>query len=176
MNTILGGAFTSRINMNLREDKHWSYGARSVLMDAKGQRIFIAYASVQSDKTKESIVEMDKELRGILGDNPPTAAELDKAQKSQTLRLPGRFETKHVVADALREITIFGLPEDYYETYADRVNALGLDEISAAAKKIVRPDNMIWIVVGDQAKIQKGIDELGLGEIHRMSPDGDILN
>ena len=85
MNTILGGSFTSRINMNLREDKHWSYGARSMLLDAKGQRMFFAYAPVQSDKTKESIVEIDKELRGILGDRPPTPEELDKAQKNQTL-------------------------------------------------------------------------------------------
>jgi zinc protease len=176
MNTILGGAFTSRINMNLREDKHWSYGARSMLMDAKGQRIFFAYAPVQSDKTKESMVEMEKEMRGILNDNPPTAEELDKAQKSQTLRLPGRFETKRAVASALQEITVFGLPEDHYETYADRVNALDLAKIAEAAKKIVQPDHMVWIVVGDQAKIQKGIDELGLGEIHRLSPDGEILN
>ena len=176
MNTVLGGAFTSRINMNLREDKHWSYGARSVLLDAKGQRIFIAYAPVQSDKTKESIVEMDKELRGILTDNPPTAEELDKAQKSQTLRLPGRFETKRAVASALQEITVFGLPEDYYETYADKVNALKLDQITEAAKNIVKPDSMVWIIVGDQAKIQKGIDELGFGEIHKMSPDGKILD
>ena len=73
MNTILGGSFTSRINMNLREDKHWSYGARSILHDAKGQRLFFTYAPVQSDKTKESIVEIDKELRGILGDRPPDA-------------------------------------------------------------------------------------------------------
>ena len=176
MNTILGGSFTSRINMNLREDKHWAYGARSMMHDAKGQRLFFAYAPVQSDKTKESMVEIDKELRGILGGRPPTAEELDKAQKGQTLRLPGRFETKRALGGALEEMTVYGLPEDYYETYASKVNALDLEKITAAAKQIVRPDQMVWIVVGDQAKIQKGIDELGFGEIHRMSPDGDILD
>ena len=176
MNTILGGSFTSRINMNLREDKHWAYGARSILHDARGQRLFFAYAPVQSDKTKESMLEIDKELRGILGDRPPTPEELDKAQKNLTLALPGRFETKRALESALQEIVVFGLPEDYYETYAGKVNAVDLQQITAAAQKIVHPDQMIWIVVGDQAKIQKGIDELGFGEIHRMSPDGDILD
>jgi zinc protease len=176
MNTILGGAFTSRINMNLREDKHWSYGARSMMYDAKGQRMFFAYAPVQSDKTKESMVELDKELRGILGGNPPAPEELDKAQKNLTLQLPGRFETKRALEGALQDIVVFGLPEDYFETYADKVNALALEKVAAAAKQIVRPDQMVWIVVGDQAKIQKGIDELGFGEIHRMSTDGEILD
>lgn len=176
MNTILGGSFTSRINMNLREDKHWAYGARSILYDAKGQRLFFTYAPVQSDKTKESMLEIDKELRGILGPRPPAPAELDKAQKNLTLQLPGRFETKRALGTALQDIVVFGLPENHYETYAARVNAVGLDKITAAAKQIVRPDQMVWIVVGDQAKIQKGIDELGFGEIHRMSPDGEILD
>jgi zinc protease len=176
MNTILGGSFTSRINMNLREDKHWAYGARTILYDAKGQRLFFGYAPVQSDKTKESMIELDKELRGILGERPPTAEELDKAQKNQTLRLPGRFETKRALETALQDIVVYGLPEDYYETYAAKVNALDLEKINAAAKQIVRPDQMVWIVVGDQAKIQKGIDELGFGEIHKMSPDGEILD
>jgi zinc protease len=176
MNTMLGGSFTSRINMNLREDKHWAYGARSILHDAKGQRLFFAYAPVQSDKTKESMVEIEKEFRGILGGQPPTAEELDKAQKNLTLRLPGRFETKSALESALEEILVYGLPEDYYETYASEVNAVDLEKVTAAAKQIVRPDQMVWIVVGDQAKIQKGIDELGFGEIHRMSPDGEILN
>ena len=80
MNAVLGGEFSARINMNLREDKHWAYGARSMFLDAKGQRLFIGYAPVQTDKTKESIVEMDKELREILGERPPTAEELAKAQ------------------------------------------------------------------------------------------------
>jgi zinc protease len=176
MNTILGGSFTSRINMNLREDKHWAYGARSILYDAKGQRLFFTYAPVQSDKTKESMVEIDKELRGILGDRPPTPEELDKARKNMTLQLPGRFETKRALESAMEDIVVYGLPEDYYETYAGKVNSMDLEKITAAAKQIVHPDQMVWIVVGDQAKIQKGIDELGFGEIHKMSPDGKILN
>ena len=76
MNTVLGGAFTSRVNMNLREDKHWAYGAGTVPLAARGQGPFVAYAPVQTDKTKESMVELDKELRGMLGPRPITGEEL----------------------------------------------------------------------------------------------------
>jgi zinc protease len=176
MNAILGGTFTSRINMNLREDKHWAYGARSMVFDAKGQRLFLAYAPVQTDKTKESIQEMDKELRWILGDKPATAEELTKAKDNQTLRLPGRFETKRALQGALREMVVYGRPADYYETYPDKVRALDLDQIQKAAAKVVKPDRLIWIVVGDLTEIAKGVDELGFGEVRRMSPDGELLN
>ena len=93
MNTILGGAFSSRLNLNLREDKHWCYGAGSFLPAARGQRPFVAYAPVQTDKTKESMVEIDKELRGILGNTTHHGGRAKKAQENQTLELPGRWET-----------------------------------------------------------------------------------
>ena len=114
MNTVLGGSFTSRLNMNLREDKHWSYGARSVFIDAKGQRMFFAYAPVQTDKTVESLVEINKEMREILSSRLPTKEELAKAKDSQTLRLPGRFETKNAVLGAVVDMVQYGIPEDYY--------------------------------------------------------------
>ena len=176
MNNILGGTFTSRLNMNLREDKHWSYGARSLMFDARGQRIFLAYAPVQTDKTKESIAEVDKELREILQQRPAEAAELDKSKRNQTLRLPGRFETKGALRGAISEIVKFGLPEDYYETYAGKVQALQLTDISAAAERVLKPDRMVWIVVGDLAKVEAGIRELDFEEIHHMDPDGNVLD
>ncbi len=175
MNSILGGSFTSRLNMNLREDKHWAYGAGSFMIDARGQRAYFAYAPVQTDKTKESIAEMNKELQEILGDRPATSEELDKSKKNQTLRLPGRFETKSALVSALSEIVTFGLPENYYETYAGKVRALNLDDITAAANQVIQPDRTIWVVVGDLAKTQKGIDELGLGQMRRLSADGKLL-
>ena len=90
MNSIFGSDFGARINMNLREDRHWSYGAVTVLFGARGQQPFLAYAPVQSDKTKESLDELNKEFRGIVNGRPPTAAELQRAQNSMTLKLPGR--------------------------------------------------------------------------------------
>ncbi|MGH7545375.1 MAG: M16 family metallopeptidase, partial [Gemmatimonadota bacterium] len=173
MNTILGGDFTARINMNLREDKHWSYGAQSFFWDARGQRPFIVYAAVQTDKTKESLVELTKELNGIVGPRPPTADELDRAKKSRTLTLPGSWETNNAVLGSLADIVEYGLEEDYYDTYADRVRALGVRDVSAVADKVLRPDRVIWVVVGDKEKIEAGIRELRLGPVHEIDADGN---
>ena len=175
MNAILGGSFTSRINMNLREDKHWSYGARSTFPDARGPRMFMAYAPVQTDKTKESMVEIDRELRDILGDRPPQKDELLKAQRNRTLRLPGQYETKGAVLGALLDILTYELPDDYFATYADKIRGLGLTDINRAARAIVNPDRMVWVVVGDLAEIEAGVRDLGFGEVRRLSPEGEIL-
>ena len=176
MNSILGGSFTSRINMNLREDKHWAYGARSTLIDAVGPRLFMAYAPVQTDKTKESMVEMDRELRDILGARPPEAEELSKAQQNRTLRLPGQYETKRAVLGALVKILKHKLPEDYFETYADHMRAVSLDDVKAAARQIVQPDSVIWVVVGDLSEIEAGVRELGFADVRRLSPEGNVLD
>ncbi len=176
MNTILGGSFTSRINMNLREDKHWSYGARSMLLDARGPRMFMAYSPVQTDKTKESMIEIDRELRDILGSRPPEAEELSKAQKNRTLRLPGQYETKRAVLGALVDILTYDLPGDYFETYARNLRSLELPDIERAAKAIVHPDHMVWVVVGDLAEIEQGVRELRFGEVRRLSAGGELLD
>jgi zinc protease len=175
MNTILGGQFGSRINMNLREDKHWSYGAGSLLRDARGQRPFLLYAPVQTDKTKESIVEIEKELRGILKDRPVDAEEFAKAQATLTLTLPGEWETMASLAGAIRSIVAFGLDDRYYDTYAERVRSLRIDQVPAAAAEVVHPDRLVWVVVGDRAKIEPGIRELNLGAIRYIDADGKAI-
>ena len=175
MNNILGGAFTSRINMNLRENKGWSYGAFSLLWDARGQRPFIVYAPVQSDKTKESMAEIQNELTGFLGDEPPTDDELDKAVRNQTLQLPGRWETINSVESSVSEIVQFGLGDDYYRTYAERVRNLSLDAIREAANDVVHPDRLVWVVVGDRSQIEPGLRELGFGEIRVVNSDGEVV-
>ena len=175
MNNILGGTFTSRINMNLREDKHWSYGSRSIIVDARGQRPFIAYAPVQTDKTKESMVEVLKELRDILGARPATVEELSKIQKNRTLRLPGSWETIASVGNSINEIVQYGLPDNHFETYPARIRALTIDKVAAAAKTVLHPENLIWIVVGDREKIAAGISELNIGEIKLIDPDGNLI-
>jgi zinc protease len=170
-----GGAFISRLNMNLREDKHWSYGARSILYPAVGQRIYFAYAPVQTDKTKESIVEMDKELHEAVGQKPLTAEEITAAKDGMTLTLPGERETMNSVAGAIAEIVRFQLPQDYWDTYAAKVRALTPQQISTAAERYLKPGNMVWVVVGDRAKIESGIRELNMGEVQLMDPDGDLI-
>jgi len=173
MNHILGGAFTSRINMNLREDKHWSYGARSLIWDAQGQRLYFNYAPVQTDKTREAMAEINKELRDYLGKRPVTDDELEKAQKNRTLRLPGSFETKSAVRDNLSRTVRYGLPEDYMETYADKVRALTRSDITVAAKKVVHPDNLVWVVVGDRSAIEASVRSLGYGEVKVIDTEGN---
>ena len=172
MNSLLGGQFTSRVNMNLREGKHWSYGAFTFVWDARGQRPFIAYAPVQTDKTKESLVELDRELRGILGPRPVTADELAKAQANLTLTLPGDWETMTAVESSIENLVTFGLDDRYYDTYATQVRALGIANVVAAAQQVVRPDHLVWVVVGDRSKIEGGIRELNLGEIRYLDADG----
>ena len=171
MNNILGGDFGARINMNLREDKHWSYGAQTFLENARGQRPFLVYAPVQTDKTKESMAELEKELTGFLGARPATDAELAKVKASETLRLPGSRETIGQILDMLVNLTQFSLPDDYYQTFASKARALTLPEIAKAAGIVVHPAQLTWGVVGDRAKIEAGVRELGLGEVRILNAE-----
>jgi zinc protease len=173
MNTVLGGMFTSRINMNLREDKHWSYGSGSTIIPARGQRPFLAYGIVQTDKTKESMVELEKELRGIIGSHPPTQEEVAKVQNSLIQQLPGQWETIGAVNGTINEMVQFGLPEDYYTKYPGMIRSLGTTSIADAAKKVLHPDNVVWVVVGDRSKIEAPIRELGIGDINIIDSDGN---
>jgi zinc protease len=175
MNDGLGGTFGARLNMNLREDKHWSYGARSLFWDAKGQRPFLALAPVQTDKTKESLEEMNKEFRGVVGDRPISSEELSRIQANETLSLPGSRETIDEVGQSIVELVQFGLPDNYYETLAGRIRALKTSDVNDAAKTVVHPDSLIWVIVGDRAKIEAGVKELGLGELRPMDTDGKLL-
>ena len=175
MNTVLGGSFSSRINMNLREDKHWSYGARTRLIDARGPRPFIVTAPVQTDRTKESMQEIYAELTGIRVDRPVTSGELAKAQDLRTLTLPGRWETNSAVSRDIVSMVRFGLAFDHYDTYVEQVRSLVLPDIAAAARDVLQPDRLVWIVVGDRAVIEDEIRELALGELHHVDADGALL-
>jgi zinc protease len=175
MNDGFGGMFSSRLNGNLREDKHWSYGARSLLWAARAQRPFLAYAPVQTDKTKESMAEMNKEFHDILGKRPISAEELATIQANETLSLPGSRETLNEVGASISDLVQYGLPDDYYETFAGKVRALKTTDVDDAAKTVIHPDNLIWVVVGDRAKIEAGIKELGLGEVKFLDAEGKQL-
>ncbi len=175
MNDIIGGGFTSRINLNLREDKGWSYGARAILLDAAGQRPYYAFAPVQTDRTAESMAEIDREIRGIRsgGSRPATADELAKVTDQNTLTLPGRWETNGAVMASLIEMTRFDLPDDYWDTFADAVREVDLSDVSAQADRVLQPDNLVWIVVGDRVRIEEKIRGLGLGEMRFLDADGN---
>ncbi len=172
MNRILGGEFTSRINMNLREDKHWSYGSFSALLDTKGPGMFVGFAPVQTDKTKESILELKKELEQYLKEKPATAEEFAKVQQNAILQLPGGWETNGSVINALEEQVKYNRGENYWPGYANKIRNLTLQDIHNAAGKVVKPSNLAWIIVGDRNKIEKDIRDLKLGEVHLLDSEG----
>ncbi len=176
MNAVLGGAFISRLNLNLREDKHWSYGSQSLIRDARGPRLFLAIAPVQTDKTKESLVEMRNELNGIVSGKPVTAAELTQAQNRIALGLPGRWETDAAVAGSIVETVLYKLPEDYWDAYAGRVRAVSLADVNRVAGAVVKNQSLVWVIVGDRAKIEQGVRELNLGEVRIVDADGKPVN
>jgi zinc protease len=173
VNGIFGGTFSSRINMNLREDKHWSYGVRSLLPAARGQRPYVSLSPVQTDKTKESLVELIKEYKSIAGERPITAEEFKDEQSNATLALPGQFETVQQLSGAYSNILEYGLPEDYYNTFTQKALALTPDNANEIAKKYILPDHLVWVVVGDMSKVEAGIRELNIGEVHKIDADGN---
>ncbi len=172
MMDALGGSFTSRINMNLREDKGWSYGAFAFMWDAEGQRPFVTYAPVQSDKTKEAMAEISSELTGITGNNPVTSDEVNRAKDNLTLTLPGRWETLGSVEGGVAQIVRFGLDDGYWDDYAEAIRSLSGDAVSTAASQTLHPDRLVWVVVGDRASVKPRIQELGFGEIVQIDADG----
>jgi zinc protease len=174
-NDILGGTFGGRVNMNLREEKHWSYGARTGFQFARGDSAWIASAPVQTDKTKESLIELNKEIHDVSGARPISQAELDKDKANRTLRLAGSRETVSQVGEAMETIVKYGFPDDYYSTYASKIRALTTDELTGAGKSFLNPDHLIWVVVGDLAKIEAGVRDLNLGPVHIVDADGNPL-
>jgi zinc protease len=176
VNDVFGGTFSSRINMNLREDKHWSYGVFSTLPQARGQRPYLSVSAVQTDKTQESLAELVKEYGDVTGSRPIAAGELQDAQKNATLGLAGSFETVQQLAGAYSNILQYNLPEDYYNTYTQKALALTPDQANAIAKRFIQPDHLIWVVVGDMSKVEAGVRSLKLGEVKKIDADGNPVN
>lgn len=172
---VFGGDFLSRINMNLREDKHWSYGAGVFVPGAKGQRPFIAYAPVQTDKSMESMNELSKEFKAIDSDKPVTQEEFDRNKSNTIMGLPGQWETNRSVSQSLTTVSKYGLPDDYYKTYESKVRALTLEDVRKVSKQLVTPAKLNWFVVGDKEKILEGLKKLGFDEIILIDADGNPL-
>jgi zinc protease len=166
-----GGISTSRLNRNLRLDKHWSYGTTGILSNVRGQRPFYVVAPVQTDKTKESIIEVQKEIRGVAGERPVSGEEFSSVMRSQVMRLPGAYETLASLTNAAIGMLTLGRSEDYYAQYAKNIRTLTEADLNNAAKKVVHPDDVIWIIVGDLKKVEAGIRELNLGEVIKLDAD-----
>ena len=165
MNYAIGGSFTSRLNMNLREDKSWSYGVRTRLGDAKGQRAMLVTAPVQTDKTSESMAEIVKEYSDYLTTNPISEDELAKGKASKTLKLPGRFETLGALKGGVSNIVTYNRDLDYLNQLPALLDQPSLTQIQAKTQKYIKPNQWTWLIVGDLAKIEEPIRALNLGEV-----------
>ena len=171
MNTVMGGLFSSRINLNLREDKGYSYGAFSFIGQNRGVGALMAGAAVRSDVTGPSIDEVLKEVTKMKAAGV-TAEELKMAKESITRSLPANFETSFSTAGTLASIYLFDLPLNYYETLPARIDAITAADVSVVAKKHLAPERMLVVAVGDKKVIEPQIAKLSLGTIAERDADG----
>ena len=172
LNTVLGEAFTSRLNTNLREVHGYSYGAGSRFDMRLNAGPFYATAGVQTDKTAEALKEFFIELTKI--HEPIPAEELEKAKNYLALLMPRNFETTRGTADALAQAWIYDLPADYYTAYADRVRAVTAADVKRAADKYIVPDKLAVVIVGDRKAIEASVRGMNLGPLTVVEP-GEIF-
>lgn len=175
VNALVGGLFISRLNMNLREDKHWAYVVKSRLVDGRGSGAFLVEAPVQADKSAEAMREILNELRDVTGSRPPTQSELQSARNSLALALPGLNETTAGLSATYRDMLVRGLPDSHWSEYSSKAAELTLAQLGLAAKKLVRPDELAWVIVGDLTRIEDSIRKLGIGAVSVVDADGNVL-
>ncbi len=161
-NDILGGNFLSRINMDLRETKGWSYGVRGGVQLRENAVPFIVQAPVQADRTGDSLAALIDNFGRFLGKEGVSAAELTRTVNGSVRELPGQFETSSAVLSAMQSNALYGRPDDYYEQLADKYRAQTAGGLDSAARAAINPANMVWVVVGEAAKVRPQLARLGL--------------
>ena len=175
MNDVLGGQFSARINMNLREQKSWSYGARSMISTTAAQRPWLIYAPVQIDKTAPALAEIHRELSEFLGDRPASKEELERVKRSNILSLSGRWETNGQILADLKTIVAHGLDDSYWNDYPAKLIDLSREDVISAADATLELNQITWVVVGDRARVEEELRELGLGNIQLLDTEGNLL-
>jgi predicted Zn-dependent peptidase len=173
LNTALGGAFTSRLNQNLRETHGYTYGAFSDFDMRRAAGPFIAAAEVVSAKTDSSLLEFMRELRAIHDTMP--AAELNKTKRYLQLQLPGDFETTTDIASDLIPLVLYGLPDDFYTTYQLRVGAVTQGDVQRVAQRYIDPSKLTIVVVGDRRSIEAPLRATGIGPVVPRGPNGEVI-
>jgi zinc protease len=171
-NTLLGGSFSSRLNMNLREDKGYSYGASSVFQMRLAPGPFYAAAGVQTDKTMESLVEFFKELDAMSKTAP--AEELTRAKNLEALGFPGSFETTGDMAGQLADLVVYGLPETFFNEYVPKIQAVTAADVERIGKTFMQSSTLLVVVTGDLSKIEKPIRDANFGPVSVAKVD-DLL-
>jgi zinc protease len=130
---------------------------------------------VQTDKTKESLAEIQKEMTEFVGKRPTTPEEFERVQADRVLKLPGAWETNGAVQGSMGQVITYGLADDYFQTWASRVRSLKREDYDAAARKVLKPQSLVWVVVGDRAKIEAGVRALNLGPVTVLDADGTVV-
>ena len=168
LNMVLGGQFVSRINMNLREDKGYTYGARTSFDFRRGPGPFVLQASVQSEVTVDAAIEALGELHAIRGQRPVTREELETGRAALTRGYPRNFETAEQVSRGAAQLALYDLPDDYFSTFMPRI--LAVDEATATrvAAEYIDPDRLLTVIVGDRDKVGPSLSRLNLGEVAQV--------
>ena len=174
MNADLGGLFSSRINMNLREQHGYTYGARSFFNYHVAPGAFIVTSDVRTDATALATTEIFAELRRMR-DTVMSSEELKLAKDSTAQSLPGRFETASETAGSFAELYVYELPLDYFSLLPERIHAVNAEQAQAAAQKYIEMDKITVIAVGDRAKIEAGMRKLNLGKTEIRDAEGKLL-
>lgn len=174
-NSVFGGSFLSRLNMNLREQKHWAYVVGSRVTGARGAGAFFMEAPIQTDKTADAMREMVKELRDIGSARPVTAGELHAAQDTLVLALPGPNAAIAALSSAYADVIANRLADDSLNGYVARVDALTPSTVQPAAAMLARPETLTWVVLGDLARIESAVRALDLGSVKVIDADGNVL-
>ncbi|HEX3102316.1 MAG TPA: pitrilysin family protein, partial [Pyrinomonadaceae bacterium] len=175
MNSILGGGGTARLFMNLREDKGYTYGAYSRFTFRRGAGPFSASGEIQTISTKEAVQEFLKELNGIRGARPITAAELEVNKQSFIGRFPAGFETVGGISNQLANLVTYGLPDSYFSDYIAKISAVTIDDVNRVANKYIDPSKMAIVIVGDKKVVEPGLKELGWPMVY-LDVDGNVLS
>ena len=171
-NQLLGGSFSGRINMNLREDKHWSYGAYSLLFDARGERPFLVYAPVQTDRTAQAMAEIRRELEAVRERRPPPPRSSQAPRTRPRSPCPGVGKPPRRWPRTSPSRCASGCPTTTGAATPIACAPSISAQVTAAGRALIAPKRLVWLVVGDRAAIEPGIRALGLGELRTLSEDG----
>jgi predicted Zn-dependent peptidase len=171
MNALLGGQFVSRINLKLREEKGYTYGARTGFDWRRGLSPFVLQASVHTASTANAIADAIGEIEGLRGSRPPTDDELMLAKASLTRGYPRNFETAQQVARSVAQLALYDLPDTYFAAFVPNVNAIGRDDVTRAAERYIDPAKLSTLVVGDYSVIAETLPTLGLGTPSVLPPE-----
>ena len=169
-NLVLGGQFVSRLNMNLRERKGYTYGARSWFEFRLGPGPFQMSASVQTEVTADAIAEAVREMASLRGAQPITPTELETARATLTKGYPRNFETADQLARSVAQLALYELADDYFATFVPRIAAIELGAVQDAATRNLHPERLVTVIVGDADRVAPTLEVLGLGAPAPLAP------